>query len=265
MLIEVSYTGYRVMIKPYYFLLGGHDLEMVTIRELLEQHRIEYIDRNLSWGASWSNYQDVIDNFDWEQKQLVGVELGGAMPPRARLIDHHNELAHLPASIEQIAILLGVELTRHQQLIAANDKGYIPAMLALGATEAEVQQIRRLDRQAQGVTEEMEQQAEKDIRLIKTRNKVSIIHTSLPKFSPIVDRLPNTRLLVFNASELTYYGEGAAKLGKLFADEVKAGRMYYGGGPKGFFGVGAGHYSAEAIKQFVNTIYTYFEEDERGY
>lgn len=183
-------------------MLGGHDLEMVTIRELLEQHRINFIDRNLAWGASWSDYQDIIDNFDWERSTLVGLELSGKKPPYAQLIDHHNELTYLPASLEQIAQLLGISLSRQQQLIAANDRGYIPAMQQLGATADEIATIRRLDRQAQGVMEEMEEQAEKDLRLINTRDGVTVVHADLTKFSPIADRLHKSRLLVYNSDEI---------------------------------------------------------------
>lgn len=247
-------------MKTYFFLLGGHDLEMRTIRNLLKQYNIDFLDRNLAWGASWSDYQDIIDDFDWERAQLIGVELNGPKPEQAQLIDHHNQLSHLPASLEQVANLLNVPLTWHQQLVAANDKGYIPAMRVLGATEDEVAHIRRLDRQAQGVTDDMEQQAEKDIRLIKRCGDISVIQTSLPKFSPIVDRLPESRLLLYTSSELTYFGEGASSLGKRFAEEVEAGRMYYGGGENGFFGVGAGHYTSEAIEQFVQTICTFFQK-----
>lgn len=106
-------------MKPYLFLLGGHDLGMTTIRALLEQRQVNFIDRNLSWGAKWTAYQDVLDHFDWKNEFLVGIELGGVKPSQALLIDHHNELAHLPASLEQVAQLLAVSLSREQQLIAA--------------------------------------------------------------------------------------------------------------------------------------------------
>lgn len=212
------------MPNLHFFLLGGHDLEMLTIRALLEEHQVPFMDRNLLWGATWSDYQDVIDRFDQEAETLVGIELSGEKPEWALLIDHHNELSHLPSSIEQVATLLGVELSRHQQLVAANDKGYIPAMQRLGATEEEIATIRRLDRQAQGVTEEMGRIAEQDLRLINTRNGVTIVHTNLPKFSPIADRLQVPRLLIYSPSELTYYGAGAAALATAFADEVAAGR-----------------------------------------
>ncbi|PHK32825.1 hypothetical protein VF13_38625, partial [Nostoc linckia z16] len=126
----------------YYFLLGGHDLEMLTIRALLEEQRIPFSDRSLPWGASWTDYQDVIELIDQEDQLVVGVELGGAKPSKALLIDHHNEKAHLPSSLEQAATLLGVPLSRYQQLVSANDKGYIPAMRAIGATQAEIDHIR---------------------------------------------------------------------------------------------------------------------------
>lgn len=248
------------MLKNYLFLLGGHDLEMITIRDMLSQHRLNFIDRNLLWGASWSDYQDVIDTFDWEQGTIIGIELSGMKPPLARQIDHHNELAHLPASLQQVASLLNIPLTRQQLLIAANDRGYIPAMRKMGATEEEIQQIRRLDRKAQGVTDVMEEVAENDIQSINTCNGVAIINTNLTKFSPIADRLSVPRLLIYNLSELTYYGEDAASLRNLFTKEVATGRMFYGGGVNGYFGVGPGYYTPEAIRQFVDTICTYFKE-----
>ncbi|RYC70031.1 hypothetical protein EQG79_09175 [Spirosoma sordidisoli] len=241
----------------YYFLLGGHDLEMLTIRALLEEQRIPFSDRGLPWGASWTDYQDVIELIEQEGQLVVGVELGGAKPSKALLIDHHNEKAHLPSSLEQVATLLGVPLSRYQQLVSANDKGYIPAMRAIGATQAEIDHIRRLDRQAQGVTEAMEEQAEADIRLVNTKNNLPIVYTNLPKFSPIVDRLQEPRLLIYNAGELTYFGEHAAELATAFADDVAAGRAYYGGGPNGFFGIGKGHYNRKAIEQLVDRICTY--------
>ena len=249
-------------MNSYYFLLGGYDLEMVEIRKLLEANAMPFADLHLTWGAKWSDYTAVIEQYhrqtDWQNRPLVGIELSGPRPDFAMLIDHHNELSHRPASIVQVAELLGVSLNRFQRLVAANDTGYIPAMRDMGATDEEIQEIRRLDRQAQGVTSEMEQQAEKDIRLINIENGVTVVYTDLTKFSPIADRLSVPRLLIYSSSQLTYYGEGAAKLGTLFAEDVAAGRMYFGGGENGYFGIGTGHYSPEAIQQFVYQICTYF-------
>ncbi len=53
----------------------------------------------------------------------------------------------------QIPELLNIELSRWQQLIAANDCGYIPAMLKMDASNNEIEAIRKADRKAQGVTD----------------------------------------------------------------------------------------------------------------
>lgn len=155
-------TSHLVTIKilfmdhhPYVFLLGGRDLEMITIKRMLIDSGFEepesIADLNLQWGAKLSAYQNRFN----DELTFVGIELSQDIvpPPHYINIDHHNENANKPSSIEQIAKLLGIELTREQQLIAANDKGFIPAMEALGATREEIVDIRRRDREAQGVTE----------------------------------------------------------------------------------------------------------------
>ncbi len=59
--------------------------------------------------------------------------------------------------------MLGAGLTHRQQLVAANDRGYIPAMLEAGASESEIACIRSLDRAAQGISAEDERLAAEDI------------------------------------------------------------------------------------------------------
>lgn len=155
-------TSHLVTIKilfmdhhPYVFLLGGRDLEMITIKRMLIDSGFEepesIADLNLQWGAKLSAYQNRFN----DELTFVGIELSQNIvpPPHYINIDHHNENANKPSSIEQIADLLGIELTREQQLIAANDKGFIPEMKAFGATREEIADIRRRDREAQGVTE----------------------------------------------------------------------------------------------------------------
>jgi hypothetical protein len=100
--------------------------------------------------------------------QIIGVELGGDNPYGAVDIDHHRysgaDRSSPLSSLEQIAGILGVQLDRRQILIAANDRGYIPAMLAAGASDREAAEIRAEDRVAQGLTPEDEERAEHDIR-----------------------------------------------------------------------------------------------------
>lgn len=37
-------------LKDAIFLLGGHDLEMLTIKEILQQHGCMFLDLNLRWN-----------------------------------------------------------------------------------------------------------------------------------------------------------------------------------------------------------------------
>ena len=60
--------------------------------------------------------------------------------------------------------MLKIELNRWQKLISANDRGYIPAMKRMGATNDEIKEIREYDKECQGVTPEDERLAEKSIR-----------------------------------------------------------------------------------------------------
>ena len=151
----------KVNLNRVVFLLGGQDLEMKEIEKILQVNGISYYDKGLSWGAKLSAYQDLFDDVH----HFVAVELAeDCEPPRNyTVIDHHNERAHLPASIEQAAQLIGVQLTRFQHLVAANDKAFIPGMIKAGASQDEIDEVRRMDRQAQGVTKEDEWLAEKSI------------------------------------------------------------------------------------------------------
>jgi len=148
-------------MNQYRFLLGGYDLEMVTIRQLLEEHNYIFHDNHLAWGACLSAYKDILNN----EEHFVGIELieDIELPANYTGIDHHNENNDRPSAIEQVAELLGIELSRYQQLVAANDRGYITAMKAAGASNQDIEEIRRKDRAAQGVTEMDELLAEYQI------------------------------------------------------------------------------------------------------
>jgi len=106
------------------FLLGGHDLEMVTIKQLLFEHgftegkNIE--DVNLQWGAKLSEYKHLFN----DEQTFVGIELEMDIDPPLHYIriDHHNENSHKPSSLEQLAELLDITLTKKQQLILNNVK-----------------------------------------------------------------------------------------------------------------------------------------------
>jgi len=239
--------------KNYHFLLGGYDLEMAEIKTILKEHHQTYSDKHLAWGAALDDYEDILQlNPD---NHFVGIELiiknPSLIPVNYTEIDHHNEKAHLPSSIEQLAHLLGITLNYHQQLVAANDKGYIPTMKAIGASPNEIQHIRWLDRQAQGITPEMEEMALEAIQKGEEKNGVSVVFLPLNKYSPVVDRLNVEKLLVYSPKSLNYYGKYASQLAILFADDVAHQKAYYGGGSDGYFGFAAGVFSLDEIENYL--------------
>ena len=250
------------------FLLGGRDLEMKTIKEIVRSQRgCAVIDRNLRWdNAVLSAYNDVFDSFP--DADIYAVELREDIPiddkwkSRYRLIDHHNDNARLPSALEQVAAILGVDLSRMQKLIAANDSGYIPAMKALMASDDEIADIRRRDRAAQGVSEEDERLAEQSITENMAKSDELIVVKSLTsKFSPVCDRLfPYKRLLIYTDSEWVFYGERKEELVQQYADALQQGKLYHGGGENGFVGSAKDAYTRNEIEQFVESI-----KDRYGY
>ena len=240
------------------FLLGGHDLEMLTIRDLLEKREdCLVLDKELSWSNAYlSAYQEELE--EYAGMQIYGVELQEDIegPANYFRIDHHNDYAGLPSALEQVAGCVGISLSRKQQLIAANDKGYIPAMKALFATEEEIVEIRRADRIAQGVTESDEELAEKTIADNKeVVNDLTIVHALCSRFSPICDRLfPYNKLLIYTDSEWVYYGEGCGRVRELFAVESSLGNIFYGGGENGYVGIKQNVYSKDEILEMINRI-----------
>lgn len=233
--------------KPYIFLLGGYDLEMIAIKTLLitlaeeSDSTFTIEDKNLAWGAKLSEYTAIIENADVYQK-IYGIELINdlqiTLPPNYVDIDHHNEKSELPSSIEQIAELFNVKLNRKQQLVALNDKGYIPAMLEFGATDEEINAIRKADRKAQGVTIEQEQQAEIDVGNAKEESGVLIINTAISKFSPIADLTYKAdKKIIYNTEVLNFYGIGKHLLVEKYAKLIEENKAYHGGGKNGYFGL----------------------------
>ncbi len=242
--------------NKYHFLLGGYDLEMLEISQLLLANKQQFSDLHLSWGATLDAYTHVLSAD--QDVVFVGIELGigshTTLPKNYIEIDHHNEKSHLPSSIEQVADLLGISLTRHQQLVAANDSGYIPAMRAMGASNEEIQHIRKLDRQAQGVTDTMEQMALQSLKNLRFEQGVCVIKTPLEKFSPIVDRLNEKKLLICNNETLNYYGEGVGLLAAQFHNFITAHKAYHGGGQSGFFGTATGAFSETELNALIPQI-----------
>lgn len=242
------------------FLLGGHDLEMLTIREMLTREKYTFFDRHLSWSNAFiDEYAAEFASFgDDANIRLYAIELKYKdMHPLENLsiIDHHDDLSHCPSALEQVAAVLGKELDRYQQLVAANDRGYIPEMLRLGATTEEVDRIREADRKAQGVTEEEEQAALEDIDGRRRYGSLTVVKTRAERFSPICDRLyPYGRLLVYNERELTYYGEGAEAVAWQMTERLGKEAVYRGGGRDGFAGIKRDLLSPTEIENIIDLV-----------
>lgn len=243
------------------FLLGGHDLEMLTIRDVLDKAEIKYADHGLQWNNAFlSSYRKELDEASEKGWTVWGIELQEDIAALScyKRIDHHNDLAHLPSALEQVLEILHLPMDRYLQLVAANDKAYIPGMLQLNATPEEVEAIRCADRRAQRVSDGDESLAEKAIA--KNCRKVGnllIVRALSPRFSPICDRLfPYRHLLVHTDDEWIYYGKGAAWVRKCFENDYLAGKLFCGGGENGYVGTVKGKYSQKELNEMILKIKT---------
>lgn len=247
------------------FLLGGNDLEMTTIKNLLVNAGEQFETHDLRWdNAKLSSYEKTLEEYgNSPDYQIYGIELNEDIPHPDNYvrIDHHNDFANKPSSLEQVATLLGLAMDRHMQLVAANDARYIPGMIKLGASREEIDDIRRADRAAQGVSEgDDERLAEESLKSCKgDASNLYVVKSLTSKFSTICDRMyPYRRLLIYNDEVAEFYGEGVDGLISLFKSELDANKMYHGGGDSGYLGTVSGAYSKEEIEGIVDKIRTHF-------
>jgi len=155
----------RVWVVP------ANDGEAVEILRLLGERGEHVLQTHQRWGASWAALEPeilaAVANGAHKVEQIYGVELAGPNAYGAINIDHHryaeDDRWRPESSLEQVAVILGVPLDRHRLLVAANDRGYIPAMEALGASPEEIEEVRAADRAAQGLTVDDRVHAERDI------------------------------------------------------------------------------------------------------
>ncbi len=240
------------------FFMGGHDLEMLEIGRLVAATlgADAVVDKGLPWhAAAASAYAAEIAAALEGGLRPVLVELRpdleGEVLARCLVVDHHGERAGAdrPTSLEQVFALLGLPpeaWTRRLALVAANDRGWIPELRAMGASVAEIAAIRAEDRAAQGVTAAEEAAAEAALAERVPRLDGSLLLVRLPhgRTSPVFDRLaletapaspPDT--LVVSPGELDFSGAGNRVLA--LAAAYPAG---WSGGAlpaRGFWGHGA--------------------------
>ena len=161
--------------KKKVFLLGGADLEMQTIKAVLQKTDCLIVDKGLIWGsASVCAYSDELNLYSSEAYEIYGIELnqdGAPLPKNYTRIDHHNDLQHQRSALEQVADILNYQLSEQEELIAENDKGsylamdkYLSAKYPQMSDEQKssiMNDIRQKDRTAQGVSANDELIAEK--------------------------------------------------------------------------------------------------------
>ena len=238
-------------VKIRAFLLGGHDLEMNTIKKILKKRRQLYFDKRLSWGAKLSSYKQEFE----KDYHFYAIELIDDNPAieEITIIDHHNEFQDKKSSLEQICELLDIEMSREFNLIAINDTQHIQGLLAFGATTQEIEMIRKKDRKAQGITPDDELLAISSIQNKKLEEDIVIVYSDTNKFSAIIDRLYDKNCLVYNQKKLSYYGRDIKRLVKKYALEIKSKNAYYGGN-YGFFGLSEKSFTSQEIICFKNEI-----------
>ena len=203
-----------------------NDGEAVQISKILKSKNIKTLITKQGWGASWDGLEPEIKKQIEEYKnkgyKVFGVELQGAAPEGAENIDHHrydgddrtNELS----SLEQVADLIGHELTLYEQFVAANDKGFIPAMYELAKTknlskketQKLIEKVRLQDRAAQGITPEQERIAEKAIQEAEVSDLLTVVRMAHSKTSTVCDRLfgrYKNLLILSEDGEVNFFGE----------------------------------------------------------
>lgn len=235
------------------FFIGGHDLEMDTIRDLLEAEAPGRChDKGLGWGAKASDYRAEIEAATAEGKTSVLVELLDDLDDdqkrRVVLVDHHGAAAgkDRPTSLHQVFERLGLppqRWTRWFDLVAANDRGYIPAMIEIGASRQEVLSIRAADRAAQGITPEQEADGEHAVRTaqVLAGGRLTLVGLPHDRTAAVADRLEPElggpgfeNLLILGRDSVHIFGTGTLVLS---LDDAFPGGWFGGALPdRGFWG-----------------------------
>lgn len=238
-------------MKKIFFVVPANDGEAVEIRKILQHAQVDHVVTRQGWGATWDNLESKvvkeIEGFLTANPSAViyGIELGGPSRWGAINIDHHlykdDDRTNEKSSIEQVAVLLKVKLTRHQKIVSANDKGYIPAMLAMGASQNEIKIVRAQDRLAQGITPDQEAQAVFDIKAAKIKGDKWLIVCPKGSSSAITDRIFGQYSELLTIDEVNgkwiYFGPRHLQFYALTEKGTKLAR-WAGGNPKnGFSGV----------------------------
>ena len=249
-----------------FFVCPVNDGEAVEIRNLFWDNGETVVITRQAWGATWQNLEDsvvaevegLIHNHS--DTKVIGIELGGPARWNGSNIDHHkyqnDDRSNEFSSLEQIAQLLGVELSRFQRLISENDKGYIPALERFGASKDEIELVRAQDRLAQGVTPDHERQAVLDLEHAEWRGRKILVRSPKGSTSAVTDRLYGKCDEALTIDEVNgkwiYFGHRHYDFYSLTKNRVKGARWVGGAPESGYSGAEkpGGYCQAEIFKFF---------------
>lgn len=237
------------------FLLGGKDLEMLEIKNILTKKNLTFYDKELTWGAKLSDYKDILgkyENINNIEIYVIELEIDMVKPHNCIEIDHHNQNSNKPSSLEQICTLLNIDISenRYLQLVSANDKNYISGMKQINASENEILNIRKKDREEQGITIEDENLAQISI----DKSSSNIIYSFTTKFTSISDRIYGkyNNYIIYNNFKIIFYGYKISEI-KIFFEKlnIEKKQYYYGGGDLGFIGIKNNILNKEEIEVLI--------------
>lgn len=164
-----------------------NDGESKTIVDICRRLGVDIRISRQPWGATLD--QEPSENLQNLKRIVAVVEMPSASCEqklndegyRVIIIDHHfypklNLDRRQPlSSLEQIAELLGYELTRREKGIALNDRSYIFGLLDHGYSMEEILSIRRFDLESQGVPPENILKVQEALKTAPVENGITIL------------------------------------------------------------------------------------------
>jgi hypothetical protein len=182
------------------FICPRNDAESATIIEILRKSGFEVrISKQQTWFCPLDNEPD--ETFENLKEIVVIVEMPG-LESEARLaekheviiVDHHGypslglNRENSRSSIEQVAELIGYELSDFEKGVSINDQEYIYGLIKNDYSEEVIKKIRALDLKMQGYTEEQFQiNMEDQQKPVFHGPDIYHYETRIPKYSYLID------------------------------------------------------------------------------
>ena len=252
------------------FIVPNNDLEAKTIQKILKHKEIEFLVTSQMWGANFENLENEIKE-KVNEARVFGdynvvyfIEISN-VPEDERfvVIDHHQESAfELESSIEQVAKIIGYELSEIENMISQNDKAYFEGMLEyqlrnkvdFHTAKKKCMEIRVMDWNAQGITFLQKQQALNAVKNKYYKDGKCIIKCEHSKTAPIMDNMfwEDVEYIILSEDgeiNIDTTTSTIMKLKEVFPNSWFGGRLAYG---KGYWGTTS--YSQEEVLEYFLRI-----------